>query len=406
MAIICGISGCATSLPVHEFADTANPSVEIQSFMHDMQKAQKDQINAMAPLSYQRAEERLTLAISAQQKGKSSKETLHEVAVGRAQLDYANKRAAVTRVNIGKVMSARQSAIIAGAFKHFPDNFNKIDARLLEVTSKIEKNDLSGVAGNSGKLQAEYLGIELDAIIQVNIGSARAVIAAAVEEGAKNYAKRSLAIAEKRTDETEAFIITHRHQSDEIKKRSEDTMLAANHLLKITRAVKVGKNIISEETALLQESQLINDPDENLDRRFEAVRSVFTKNEAEVYRKGNQVVIRLRALKFPANESALQTSNFLLLSKVTQALKEFQNPKVVVEGHSDSDGGPRLNHKLSLARSKIVSAYLVSTGAVNESSVLSVGRGYEMPLSSNKTVQGKAENRRVDIVITPQIVTQ
>ena len=65
-----------------------------------------------------------------------------------------------------------------------------------------------------------------------------------------------------------------------------------------------------------------------------------------------------------------------------------------------------MNKRLSLERSQAVSAYLVRNDAIDFSNITSVGHGYNSPLATNKTVKGKAQNRRVDIIIDPQILSE
>jgi OmpA-OmpF porin, OOP family len=427
LAFLIGMGACSSTPKIQEFADTANSADEVARLGTDVQTAREHQENVLSPVAFQESEKALKSALTAQQKGKEAKEVLHMVAVGRAQLDRANKFAELSRTNMEAVVTAREAAIVAGAPKAFTAEFEKADEHLRSVTSKIEDNDLGEVASNRDKLQAEYLEVELMAIQQTNLGSAHATIATAKKEGATEYAKQSLAIAEKTASDAEAFIVANRHQTDAVKARSEEAMNAADHLLKITRAAKAGKNITPEETALRLENEQFKTQaernqlttanktakvlaaetqdlkeDQVFNQSFEAARNEFTTNEAEVYRQGDRLVIRLRNLEFPVNQAVLRGSNFPLLAKVAKVVKGFENSKVSIEGHTDSDGDKASNHKLSTERAQAVSDYLVSNQAVDAQKVTVVGYGFDRPLASNKTAKGKAQNRRVDIVISPQ----
>jgi len=423
--------GCSSGPKVKEFADTANSTEELQLLATDMHNAVSRQVDALSPSSFHEADESLKEAVAAEKKGKDAKEVLHLVAVGRSYLNRANQFADLSRTNLEAVVAARQAALTAGALESFRDDFSKADSHLQSVTSQIEENNLSEVAENRDKLQAEYLAVELKAIQKTNLAPAREVIATAEKEGAKEYAPQSLAIALKKVSDSDAFIVANRHQTDAVKARSEEAMNAANHLLKITRASKAGKSVSSEETALRMESekdktqagaQELNvqretaknlatvtaglRSDQAFNARFELARSEFTTREAEVYRKGNQLVIRLRSLEFPTNQSMLRADNFPLLAKVAKVVKGFENSSVLIEGHTDSDGGQAANQKLSKERAHAISEYLISNQAVEPGSIADVGYGFDRPLASNKTAKGKAQNRRVDIVISPKVVTE
>jgi len=75
---------------------------------------------------------------------------------------------------------------------------------------------------------------------------------------------------------------------------------------------------------------------------------------------------------------------------------------VLVVGHTDSSGPASYNDALSLRRAQSVADYLVSTGA-NEDAIRVIGRGSREPIASNETREGRAQNRRVDILVVAEI---
>lgn len=87
------------------------------------------------------------------------------------------------------------------------------------------------------------------------------------------------------------------------------------------------------------------------------------------------------------------------LNQVAKSLKELDDDKLVsVEGFTDSRGADDMNQKLSQDRANAVKDYLVSQG-VKPEKLRSVGRGEASPIASNDTPEGRANNRRVEIVI-------
>ncbi len=427
IAGVTGFGGCAGGPKVQEFPDTANSADEVQRLKASLHDAAELQVDVLSPSAFAKAEDELKSAVSEQEKGKDQKAILHSVAKGRAQLDRANQGAGIARSNMEEVVSARRAAIVAGAQKTSPKEFAEADDHLRAVTSETENNNLDPAKENRTKLQAEYLNVELSAIKAANLAPIRATIAVAVKNGAEEYAKQSLAIARKKTDDTEAYIVANRHSDADIKTRSADAQRAADHLVKITHASKAGKNITSEEAALRLEGEEIKTQekgeqlsaakttakglavetaslktDQAFNRSFEAARAEFTSEESEVYRQGDRLVIRLKTLEFPVNQSVLRGSNFPLLAKVVTAIKGFENASVVVEGHTDSVGSKDQNAKLSTERAEAVSQYLVANNAVAENKIEAVGYGFDRPLAPNRTAKGRAQNRRVDVIISPQ----
>ncbi len=85
-----------------------------------------------------------------------------------------------------------------------------------------------------------------------------------------------------------------------------------------------------------------------------------------------------------------------------KGVAEGLNPKqIVIEGHTDSTGSAELNTKLSQERASSIANYLGTTGLA-EQRLQSVGYGFKKPIASNKSKEGRSQNRRVDIVITPE----
>jgi len=134
---------------------------------------------------------------------------------------------------------------------------------------------------------------------------------------------------------------------------------------------------------------------------FTEVRNLFGATEAEVYKQGNYLVIRLRAINFPVGKAIIMPSNYVLLSRVQEAIRAFKKPEVVIEGHTDSTGSDAMNQKLSQKRAEAVREYLIANGTVPSDQIIAVGYGSTRPLASNATAEGRAINRRIDVLITP-----
>lgn len=108
-------------------------------------------------------------------------------------------------------------------------------------------------------------------------------------------------------------------------------------------------------------------------------------------------------LKTPIN---FQTDGFTLtpasqqqLTQIADKLKGCPDPRVSVVGHTDNTGNDAINIPLSNNRAKAVADYLVSQGVAADR-VTSKGVGSSQPIASNDTPAGKAQNRRVDIVVS------
>ncbi len=101
---------------------------------------------------------------------------------------------------------------------------------------------------------------------------------------------------------------------------------------------------------------------------------------------------------FNSGKSTLKKQSYKALSEVVMLLNEYSDNKVVIEGHTDSVGKASFNQKLSVRRAGGVYKYLVEKG-INSQRITVVGFGETKPIASNSSRQGRAQNRRVEIII-------
>ncbi len=88
------------------------------------------------------------------------------------------------------------------------------------------------------------------------------------------------------------------------------------------------------------------------------------------------------------------------LDKVAEALKNQSDRKIVVESHTDSQGTEASNVDLSQRRAQAVRDYLVSRGVANDR-ISGAGLGQSRPVADNRSPEGRASNRRIEIIVQP-----
>ena len=140
-------------------------------------------------------------------------------------------------------------------------------------------------------------------------------------------------------------------------------------------------------------------------QQFEQVEKMFTSDEARVFRQGNNVILRLVGLNFDSGASQIKPANFDLLGKVEKAIDVFPRSELIIEGHTDSFGGDELNQKLSQERAESVQQYMINAMRIPTYRLIATGYGETRPVASNETAAGRARNRRIDIVIKPNVDT-
>ncbi|MCW8848728.1 MAG: OmpA family protein [Melioribacteraceae bacterium] len=133
--------------------------------------------------------------------------------------------------------------------------------------------------------------------------------------------------------------------------------------------------------------------------KYEKVNNSFTNDEAVIFKEGNNIYIRLVSLSFPVGKSTIEPANFGLLSKVQNAIKNFPNSTIVIEGHTDSYGSDEKNMELSQERASAVKQYILANMNLDQKKVMSFGYGETKPIANNETKEGRAKNRRIDLII-------
>jgi outer membrane protein OmpA-like peptidoglycan-associated protein len=157
--------------------------------------------------------------------------------------------------------------------------------------------------------------------------------------------------------------------------------------------------VSQERVALVQRLEA----EARIREQFATIENMFERDEARVSREGNRVIIRLVGLTFPSGQDVVQPVHRPLLEKLKQAADVFPRSQITIEGHTDSYGSDEANLALSRQRADAVSAYLTNELAVPAFRISSVGYGETQPIANNDTAQGRARNRRIDVIIEPQL---
>jgi outer membrane protein OmpA-like peptidoglycan-associated protein len=155
----------------------------------------------------------------------------------------------------------------------------------------------------------------------------------------------------------------------------------------------------AEQAALVQRLEA----QARVKEQFEQVERMFTAAEARVFREGDNIILRLTGLTFDSGQSQIKPESFDLLAKVEKAIDVFPRSELIIEGHTDSFGGDDSNQKLSQERAESVQQYMINAMRIPTYRLIATGYGETRPVASNETESGRERNRRIDIVIRPNI---
>ena len=140
--------------------------------------------------------------------------------------------------------------------------------------------------------------------------------------------------------------------------------------------------------------------------QFEQVEKMFLPSEARVFREGDNIILRLTGLTFDSGKAQIKPESFDLLGKVEKAIDVFPRSELIIEGHTDSFGGDDFNQKLSQERAESVQQYMINAMRIPTYRLIATGYGETRPVASNETESGRKRNRRIDIVIRPNLDTE
>jgi len=138
-----------------------------------------------------------------------------------------------------------------------------------------------------------------------------------------------------------------------------------------------------------------------MDRNEADLRRQLQGTGVSVTRVGNQIMLNMPSdITFNVDQDAIKPQFFSVLNSVALVLKRYPQTLVDVYGHTDSTGSDRHNFDLSQRRALSVAQYLTAQG-VDQRRFSVTGFGSTRPIASNDTPEGRAQNRRVEIQLSP-----
>lgn len=131
------------------------------------------------------------------------------------------------------------------------------------------------------------------------------------------------------------------------------------------------------------------------------LRQELESTGVSVIRDGNNIILSMPGnITFSSDSASVSQSAREILGSVSKVLKEYKKTNIAVAGYTDSTGQASYNQLLSEKRARSVADVLLDLG-VDRGRVFSQGFGIQNPIASNDTVEGRAQNRRVELALVP-----
>lgn len=138
-----------------------------------------------------------------------------------------------------------------------------------------------------------------------------------------------------------------------------------------------------------------------MDKQERDLRAKTAGTGIEVVRDGTDINLRMPSgVTFDFNSSTVKPDFRPALDQVAMTLKEYPSTFIDVSGHTDSIGSDAVNQQLSEGRAKAVADYLTYQG-IASARMATRGYGKQFPVASNDSEDGRAQNRRVEIKLSP-----
>jgi len=185
--------------------------------------------------------------------------------------------------------------------------------------------------------------------------------------------------------------------AQDIDRRISDLLVEKSNLAEQMQVSQAELSELSQEhDAMSSELQDRVDQEE----KFKRAKKMLNPSEGEIlFNSSNDIVLRLSGLSFDIGKHDIKDEHIPLLKKVEEVIQMFPDSKLSIEGHTDASGDAAGNVTLSEKRAYAVMQYLRQSLLIPAGRISSIGFGADRPVASNQTTDGRAKNRRIDIII-------
>lgn len=443
------------------FAQDAKESI-FGDVQKKIDEAREQGAELLSPEFYKQAVESFQEANQLYLNNESTRDVREKLTEADRNCTRAMEVVNLAKITLKEPMIARVDALNVQADQLAAELFKEGENKFFEAATEIEDGDIEDARDKGSDSEEFFRKAELKAIKGAILGEARNLVNKARDQGCLDVAPSTFQYAQNLLNETEELLTNNRYAKEDATIKAEECEYQARHAMYLTQLIEtlsddernweklqlgyediltgfatqfnenprydagmndavntIQSNIIElqterdrlgaevaklqEEYDVVREEATLSSAElakvEELESKIKKIKSLFTPGEAKVAYDSESLVIRLHGLTFPSGKSIIQPEYFSLLSKVQEAIKIFPDRHILLEGHTDSQGNAATNKRLSEERASAVREYIIANMGISREQITSVGFGSEKPVASNKTTEGRALNRRIDVVI-------
>lgn len=246
-------------------------------------------------------------------------------------------------------------------------------------------------------------------LTQISTAALMAILISSCVSNKKfNASQASLAAAQNRISELNNDL---ENTKSRLQLMEEANASAASQLDQQDQTISANQKELAEKQEKLAALQALIDRQsaqtESLRKKMAEALGNFTSDQLSVFTKNGKVYVSLsEKLLFPSGSAVVNNEGKEALQQVAQALNDNRDINVNIEGHTDSIP-IRLkfedNWALSVARSTAIVRLLTTTYEVDPVRITASGRSQYEPVADNATPEGRAKNRRTEIILAPKL---
>lgn len=453
------MTGCSTSGDITAINPVSQKHVEEAELKLAKHHAQNHHL--MSPYNYEEAAEHIEDAREALNSGASHELVHKHIDEAQRQMGSINENVKISKLHLKRVLDARAQAVEEGA--QVLDSFKEADEELVDLAKRIELKYIDSAIAYADRVESQFRDAEIEAIQSRELGTANKNKNLAMKlEGVDNF-DQELRVVEENIASAAQIIAKNKDNPERYRPAVLEAERTSLHLLALAETAewlektpirdvtfKLEKDLESLRKPLGSEKMTFYNYDQkitvlraevetvpwlkseltaaqldaiyqkrarkwanrandalstelsmrkDLQRKVDEVRSLFSKNEAQVVVKGDDLVLRLVGLNFDVNQAKLPENADTLLGKVIKSVEKFDADEIEIAGHADATGDSLYNEELSRRRALAVNKFIVGNSSLDNTETRVTGYGFRNPIAQNKTAEGRAKNRRIDIVL-------
>ncbi|MCF6268545.1 MAG: OmpA family protein [Melioribacteraceae bacterium] len=374
-----------------------------------LKEATNKQANLLAPNSYEKAEDKMFETLNLISSGKRISDINNSITSTELLFDMASVNSSKYLSEYPEIIAVREDAKIVGADRYTKELWNEAEEGLRESAEAFEEDDFEKADDLAKEAATNYTISKQTSLKDYFLKDTRNEINLAIEEGAEEFAPKTLKQSNDYLNEVTSLIESDSYSLPQIQRLTKKSYTSANNARRITEIAKRMEPgdeswediIIAKEGYLLDSNneELVNIPNKGENDYSDLIEKLEDNinDEVDITEEDGKVILLLKNIKFSIMSSRLNKDSKASLDKVIAEIKDESFLEATIVCYTDNIGTKSANIAISQKRAEAILKYILEKDNSNKYYI--EGKGEENPIASNSTSEGRIKNRRVEIEI-------